>query len=63
MKIDEGCINHNAVKLIDELTECAYDVALSGREDENVQMYLAMTMGNIIGVIEMAKAMKEVLRQ
>ena len=60
MKIDESCINHNAVQLINELTEGCYDVMLG--KDENDKYFLAMTLGNIIGVLDMAKAMKEVLK-
>lgn len=60
MKMDESCINHNALKLVDELTDGAYDVACG--HDDDKAMFMAMTLGNIIGVLEMAKAMKEVLK-
>lgn len=66
MKIDESCINHNAVKLIDELSASAYDFcslkaenAMSERENQN---FALMTLGNICGVIDMARALKEVLK-
>lgn len=67
MKIDESCINHNAVKLIEELSASAYDFcslkaedAMSERENQN---FALMTLGNIVGVLEMARAMKEVLKE
>lgn len=58
MKIDESCIDHNTVKLIKELTECIYDMI----GDEGTLGFALMTLGNIRGVIEMADAMKEVLK-
>ncbi len=57
MKIDESSINHNAIRLIDELTEIVYECAK--KDDEQLR---ALTLGNIRGVIEMAMAMKEVLK-
>lgn len=66
MKIDEACINHNAVRIIEELSAAAYDFcslkaedAMSERENHN---YALMTLGNIVGVLDMARAMKEVLK-
>ena len=66
MKIDEACIDHNAVRIIKELSASAYDFcslkaedAMSERENQN---YAFMTLGNIIGVLDMARAMKEVLK-
>lgn len=59
MKIDESCINHNVVRLIDDLTGTAYDIVYD--KDANREVSMAMTLGNIVGIIEMAKAMKEVL--
>ena len=57
MKIDEASINHNACRLIDELTAGIYDI--SEKDDEHSR---ALILGNIRGVIEMANAMKEVLK-
>lgn len=58
MKIDRECIDHNVVRLTKELTECLYDV-IGGEGDRD---WALMTLGNIRGVIEMADAMKEVLK-
>lgn len=64
IKIDESCINHNAVRLIEELTSNAYafcDASKDGEESEN-RNYMIMTLGNITGVLDMARAMKEALK-
>ena len=55
MKIDEESINHNAVRLIDELD--VWDLIGDDMHD-----YQVMTLGYIKGVTEMAKALKEVLK-
>ena len=55
MKIDANCINKEAVKLIDELTVGIYD----GLYD----VFGAMTLAHIRGVIEMARALKNVLNK
>lgn len=55
MKIDESCIDHNAVRLITELTEGLYD----GGDDPR---WAYMTLANIRGVVEMAEVLKEVLK-
>ena len=60
MKINEDCINHNAVRMIKELTESRYDMIMEATADE--RGYLLMTLGEIAGIIEMAEAMKEVLK-
>ena len=60
MKIDESCINHNAVRIIGEMSENIYSFC-DGDMEQN-RMYMAMTLGEISGVIEMAKALKEVLK-
>mgnify|MGYP006874650030 CR=1 FL=1 len=64
MRITEDCINHNAVKIIGELTENCYGFcdAKSAEEERENAMYMAMTLGNIMGVLEMAQAMKDVLK-
>ncbi len=66
MKIDEACIDHNAVRIIEELSASAYNFcdlkaedAMSERENQN---YALMTLGNIAGVLDMARALKEVLK-
>ena len=65
MKINEDDINHNAMQLIGALTETRYefcnitDTEKSEKENSN---YLMMTLGEIAGIVEMAKAMKEILK-
>lgn len=61
MKIDEDCINHNAVRLIKDLLESRYDLIEEDKQDQELG-YLIMTLGEIAGIIEMADAMKEVLK-
>lgn len=58
MKINEDCINHNVVRLIKDLIEGRYET-VEGGVDGN---YLSLMLGRIYGIIEMADAMKEVLK-
>lgn len=58
MRITTDNIDYNAVRIIKELTECLYD----GIGGEGDRAWALMTLGNIRGVIEMADAMKEVLK-
>jgi hypothetical protein len=60
MKIDEESINHNAVRMIKDLVESRYDMIMDATAEE--RGYLLMTLGEIAGIIEMANAMKEVLK-
>ena len=60
MKIDEACINHNAVKLISEIVGIPYEY---GDQDETADHFRLMTLGAVRGVLDMAKAMKEVLSE
>lgn len=62
MKIDESCINHNAVRLIDDLVESRYEL-IDGKNPEVERGFVLMTLGEIAGVIQMAEAMKEVLKK
>ena len=64
MRITEDTINHNAVRIINEISENSYDFcsAKNAEEEHENTMYMAMTLGNIIGVLEMAQAMKDVLK-
>lgn len=55
MKIDESCINHNAVRLIGRI----WDINGTADGEDGLQM---MTLGYIKGIIDMAKALKEVLK-
>lgn len=52
MKIDESSIDHNALRLIRDIT-----ITLNGHDNEDI----ITAYGFITGVLEMAKAMKEVL--
>ena len=61
MRICEECINHNAVRLIKDLLESRYDLIEEDKQDQELG-YLIMTLGEIAGIIEMADAMKEVLK-
>lgn len=58
MKVDENDINRNALKLISELTECIYE----GKCNEEDYGCLAMTIGEIAGICELAEVLNEVLR-
>lgn len=59
MKINEDCINHNAVRLIKDLIEGRYETVEEEAADSN---YLSLMLGRIYGIIEMADVMKEVLK-
>ena len=58
MKIDEGCINHNALRLIEEIVTNAYDVSGGEVSDDH---WRSMVLGEISGIIDLARALKEVL--
>lgn len=59
MKIDEACIDHNAVKLISEIVGNPYEY---GDQDETADHCRLMTIGAVREVLDMAEAMKEVLK-
>jgi hypothetical protein len=61
MKIDEACINHNAIRLIRDLIDTRYEL-IDNDKPAQERGYTLMTLGEIAGVIEMAEAIKEVLR-
>ena len=62
MKIDESCITHNALRLIDDIVDDPYYLCDDKKSvEQNVRVAL-MTIGEINGVLMMAKAMKEVLK-
>ena len=58
MKINEDCINHNVVRLIKDLIDGRYETVEEGADSN----YLSLMLGRIYGIIEMADAMKEVLK-
>ena len=57
MRINEGSINHNALRLIDQATCLLGDALLP--EDDQVRTEM---LGEVRGIILMAEAMKEVLK-
>ena len=60
MRINEENINHNAVRIIKDLVASRYDMITEATPEER-DCFL-MTVGEIAGIIEMADAMKEVLK-
>lgn len=58
MKIDESGINHNAVRLIDDIVTDFVDNNLV----ECNSNYKEITIGYIKGICDMANAMKKVLK-
>lgn len=60
MKIDEACINHNALRLINEIVESPYEY---GDQDESTDHLRLLTLGAVRGVLDMAEAMKGVLSE
>ena len=61
MRINEENINYNAVRMIKDLLESRYDLIEEDKQNQELG-YLIMTLGEIAGIIEMAEAMKEVLK-
>ena len=57
MKIDKECIDHNVTRLIEEATQCIWDL-----DNETHDHCRLMTLGYIRGVIELGEALKEVLK-
>ena len=62
MKIDIESINHNALRLISELADSRYELIMNKDKVKEERGYMLMTLGEIGGIIEMANAMKEVLK-
>ena len=61
MRINGENINYNAVRLISDLIESRYELVDEDKQNQE-RGYLLMTLGEIAGIIEMAEAMKEVLK-
>ena len=59
MKIDEASINHNALRLIDEIISCPFDYCEDKPEEDHMRL---LTLGDVAGIIEMAKEMTKVLK-
>ena len=60
MRIDTNCIDREAVKLIEELTTGIYDGLDNTKEFD---VFGAMTLAHVRGVIEMATALKNVINK
>lgn len=58
MKIDESCINHNALRLIQELASDVYENTSHEEGFDNVRIE---KLGEILGICVLAKALKDVL--
>ena len=59
MKIDEACINHNVVRLVDDMTFSLYEYADETPNDDHKRI---ATLCEIRGICDLANALKEVLR-
>lgn len=59
MKINESCINHNALRLIEKTIDC-YSDAILNDDDEQTKMWLLDMVSRIDGIIAMADALKKV---
>lgn len=59
MKIDEACINHNVVRLVDEMTATLYEYADANDQEDHERI---ATLGGIRGICDLANALKEVLK-
>ena len=57
MKINEESINHNIARLIEEYTQCIWEI-----DDDKYDHIRLMTLGYIRGVLELGEALKEVLK-
>ena len=58
MKIDEACINHNAVRLIKEVTDASWEYL----EDKDKNGIL-INQGFVNGITTFAEELKKVLKQ
>ena len=59
MKIDEACINHNVVRLVDEMTSSIYEFADQTDNEDHARI---ATLATIRGICDLANALKEVLK-
>lgn len=58
MRITEDCINHNAMQIIDE-NNVPWEMYEANDDADHQRL---ITMGYVRGVLDMAEAMKEVLK-
>lgn len=59
MKIDEGCINHNALRMIDKIIE---NVSEHTGQNDNDDHDRIVALAQIGGIVAFAEVMKEVLK-
>lgn len=57
MKIDEECINHNLVRVIDDIIGCPYEYG-----DGDSDHMRIMTLGAIRGELDLAEELKKVVK-
>ena len=57
MKIDEECINHNLVRVIDDIIGCPYEYA-----DGDGDHMRIMTLGEIRGALDLADELKKAVK-
>jgi len=57
MKIDESCINHNALRLIADAVSELYEYADDSGDMDNLRL---VALGEIRGICQMADVMKKV---
>ena len=64
MKIDEGCIEHNALLMIEHaIGDCpAFDFCNVDGGTDTKELNSVIALGNIFGIILMANQMKQVLK-
>lgn len=60
MSITEDIINQELVVLVEEIIGCCFEATGGKATDEH---WRSMTLGEISGIVDMARAMKEVLRK
>ena len=59
MKIDESCINHNALRLIHEKVSGLYEYTDDNTDFENMRLAI---LGEIRGICTLTEVLKEVLQ-
>lgn len=60
MKIDESCINHNVVRIIDSMIGSPYEYADDEDFADNQRL---LTLGAVRGVLDLANELKAVLKE
>lgn len=60
MKIDEAYIDHNALRIINDIVGIPYEY---GDQDESTDHCRLLTLGAVRGVLDMVEAMKKVMSE